>query len=171
MHGRRSKTYFFRCLIWTICTGTRACVVSKLLVYTRLIFCYGAWASGLIMCTMKWTSDFLLYWKHLFPIPFIMQHCMKQGRGFRNMKLKLVLWLKNVLDEASWEILFSKSHLSWLVKGQKWPKWVTTLNRLSKEALFRENSSLYALNLLLLVQTGKFTPSNFYSCFILLLTE
>lgn len=119
MHGRRSKAYFFRCLIWTICTGTRACVASELLVYTRLIFCYGAWASGLKMCTMKWTSDFLLYWKHLFPIPFIMQCCMKQGRGFRNMKLKWALWLKNILDEASWEILFSKKSLILTCKGTK----------------------------------------------------
>lgn len=76
--------------------------------------------------------------EHHFLIPFNIQCCMKQGRGFRNVNLKWALWLKKISDEASWEILLSKSLSSWLANEQKWPNRIIRLTRLAKETPSRE---------------------------------
>lgn len=122
--------------------------------------------SWLEMCTMKWTSDFLLYWKHLFPIPFIIQCCMKQWRGVRNMKLNWALWLKKVSDEASWGILFSKSllseavHLHFLLsltcKGTKVTKVSYHAERTAKRSSFKVNQLFICFKFTAAVQIGKF---------------
>lgn len=84
--------------------------------------------------------------EHRFLIPFNIQCCMKQGRGFRNMNLKWALWLKKISDEASWEILLSKSLSSWLagcdqIELSDWLGW-------QKKLLRGKNSYVHALELL-----------------------
>lgn len=159
MYGGRPNI-FFRCFIWTMCTGTyfsRTYVASELLVCTRFIFCYCVWASGLEICTMKLISDLLFYWSisSWYPSSYCViwnregnteMWILNEPYDWRKFQMKLLE--KSCFQNVSYPGL--QMNKSDKIKLSDWIAW--------QKKLFQEHLCT-CFRVTVKVQTGKFTNS------------